>query len=138
MIGPHQGKELELMLAGRKHLAIFCEAIVEGKYIPEEIIPEKAFAPYVAKGALCRFSRDFLSPKLPYPARYVCFTTPRNEWRAEAFLEMHNECISGKRPFDDAHEFFVGRLLGYEDADIQHFINHFKEARKKKSPLARG
>jgi hypothetical protein len=39
MIGPHEGKELELMLAGKKHLAAF-----------GDIIPEKKFPPYVENG----------------------------------------------------------------------------------------
>ncbi len=30
MIGPHQGKELELMLAGKKNFAMFCEALIDG------------------------------------------------------------------------------------------------------------
>jgi hypothetical protein len=59
MIGPHQGKELELMLAGKKHLAVFCEAVVEGVEISEEIIPENAFSPYVTNGQIERFSQDF-------------------------------------------------------------------------------
>ncbi len=45
MIGPHEGEELELMLAGKKHLAIFHDAIPEDGYISEDIIPEQALAP---------------------------------------------------------------------------------------------
>lgn len=138
MIGPHQGKELELMLAGQKHLAMFCEALVEGKEIPELVIPEKAFAPYVQNGAITRISRDILSFKSPYPARYVFFTTPGQEWRAHAFLSAQEECMTGKRPFDEAHEFFVGRLLGYEESDIRHYIEHCGRFTKEKLPVIAG
>lgn len=31
MIGPHQGKELELMLSGKKHLALFYDVFTDGK-----------------------------------------------------------------------------------------------------------
>jgi hypothetical protein len=134
MIGPHQGKELELMLAGKKHLAVFCEAVVEGVEISEEIIPENAFSPYVINGQIERFSQDFFSPKLPFPARYVCFSMTGHEWRAKAFFWMHQECVTGKRPFDDAYEFFIGRLLGYEEEDIIDFLSHRKSF--KYTPLA--
>lgn len=126
MIGPHQGKELELMLAGKKHLAIFCETVIDGQEIAEEIIPEKTFSVYVLNGNIKRFSQDFISPKMPFPARYVCFVSVGHEWRASAFFWMHQECIDGRRPFDNAYEYFVGRLLGYAESDIEDFISNRK------------
>ncbi len=123
MIGPHAGKELELMLAGQKHFAMFCEALIPGQDTPEEIIPEQAFAPYVRNGIFKRLCEDITSSKSPIPGRYVCFTSQGNEWRTQAFLWMHKECIAGRRPFDSAYEYFVGRLLDYKEEDIQHFIN---------------
>lgn len=133
MTGPHQGKELELMLAGEKNLAIFYEALIEGQEIPEEIIPEKTFAPYVEKNIVTRFSRDFISAKSPIPIHFVCFTTCGNEWRAEAFFWTKEQCFSGKRPFDDAYEFFVGRLLDYTEEDILHYLDHSKQRREEMS-----
>lgn len=138
MIGPHQGKELELMLSGKKHLAMFCEALVEGQDIPELIIPEKAFAPYVQNGVFSRISQDITVSNSPYSARYVFFTTKGQEWRAAAFLAMQAECLAGTRPFDEAHEFFVGRLLGYEESDILHYIDHCGRFGKEKFPAAAG
>lgn len=46
-IGPHEGRELELMLTGK---------------IPEEIIPESAFAPYVNSKKLNRDFWNFSDP----------------------------------------------------------------------------
>lgn len=138
MIGPHQGRELELMLAGKKHLAMFCEALVEGQDIPELIIPEKAFAPYVQNNVLSRISQDMAISKSPYLARHVFFTTKGQEWRAAAFLAMQAECLAGTRPFDEAHEFFVGRLLGYEESDIRHYIEHCGRFTKEKLPAVAG
>src|SRR5690606_30318844 len=86
MIGPHQGRELELMLAGQKHLALFYDTLTEPFENNEEIIPEAAFASYVASGAIRRFQKDIPHPKRNTLARYVCFTTPGNEWRAHAFF----------------------------------------------------
>lgn len=128
MIGPHEGKELALMLAGKKHLAVFCEAVIEGQEIPEEIIPEKSFAPYVASGKIKKFSQDFVSSKAPFPARYVCFALAGHEWRAEAFLWLKQEAINGHIPFDSTYERFVGRLLDYEESDIDEFIERRAKA----------
>lgn len=105
MIGPHHDKELELMLEGKKHLAIFCEALTDGG-IPETIIPEQAFLPYVRQGTIIRFSRDYKTKD--HIIHYVCFTLPGHEWRADAFFWMHEECVAKRRPFDDTYEFFVG------------------------------
>lgn len=130
MIGPHQGKELELMLAGKKHLAVFFDAIPEDGIISEEIIPELAFAPYVEKGQIIRISKECIYPG-QINVRKVCFTTQGNEWRAHALLWLMEESIAGRRPFDDAHEFFVGRLLDYSEEDIQHFIQNLRERKNK-------
>jgi len=126
MIGPHQGKELELMLAGKKHLAAFTDAVPESGIISEEIIPEKAFAPYVASGKFLRFCYEYyLSPK-NIKIRNVFFTTLGNEWRASAYFWLHQEALAKRRPFDDAHEYFIGRLLDYDEADIQDFIKNVR------------
>ena len=124
MIGPHQGKELELMLKRQKYLAIFCDALTDDG-ISETIIPEQAFLPYIKQGAIIRFSRDYKSNE--HVVRYVCFTLPGHEWRADAFFWIHEECVAKRRPFDEAYEFFIGRLLDYEESDIQHFIQRRKE-----------
>jgi hypothetical protein len=125
MIGPHQGRELELMLAGKKNLAIFGDALVDGVEISEEIIPEKAFAPYVKNGTIKRFSEIVIPKKEPVvPILYVLFTLPGQEWRVQALLWLKKECIAGRRPFDEAYEYFVGRLLDYEEADIKDFIKN--------------
>lgn len=115
------------MLAGKKRFAMFHDALIDGQEISEEIIPEKAFSPYVKKGEIIRFSDVLISRKSPISGMYVCFTLPGHEWRAHAFFAMSKECLSGQRPFDDAFEFFVGRLLDYSEEDIVHFIEHRKK-----------
>lgn len=71
------------MLAGKKHLAMFCDALIEG-VISETIIPEKAFLPYVQQGLIKKFSREYKIKD--HIIRYVCFTLPGHEWRADAFF----------------------------------------------------
>lgn len=122
MIAPHQGKELSLMLAGEKHLAVFYDVLTPGQNISEDIIPESAFSPHVATGKMHRYSRD-MTDKNGHIIRYVCFTSPGQAWRAEAFFWAKEEGLSGRRPFDQAYEYFIGRLLGYNEADIDGFID---------------
>ncbi len=110
------------MLAGKKHLALFHDALPEQGNIPEEIIPDQAFSSYVAKGTIKRFSRDYAHGGMI--VRYICFTSQANEWRAHAFFHFHEEALAGRRPFDEAYEYFIGRLLDYSEADIKHYLAH--------------
>jgi hypothetical protein len=48
----HTGRELDLMAAGKKPLAMFYAEV--GELPDEELIPEKRFAPYVEAGAFVR------------------------------------------------------------------------------------
>lgn len=131
MIGPHQGKELELMLTGEKHLAVFHDVIPDDHDISEEIIPEQAFAPYVQQGKIKRFSSEIYLEKYKKTVRYVCFALPGEEWRAQFFLWQAGKRSRGEIPADDACDIIAGRLLGYSETDIQHFLENQKIRLKK-------
>lgn len=133
MIGPHEGRELELMLAGKKPLAVFHDVVPEKGAIPEGIIPEQAFAQHVAKGALKRFSEDIYSEKLKRTVRHVCFTLPAHEWRAEFFLWYCRQLLTGQMEYSDQQEYIIGGLLGYSADDIAHFIEHKNNFKTKKT-----
>ena len=123
MIGPHEGKELVMMLAGEKSLAMFHDAVPESGNISEAIIPEKTFAPYVATGQIKRFAKDIPSKKSGKAIRYVCFSITGQEWRAEFLLWLKEEVLSARIDHAPAHDEIIGRLLGYSDEDIQEFLN---------------
>ncbi len=128
MIGPHEGKELELMLAGEKALAVFHDAVLPGQAIPEEIIPERAFAPYVAEGRIKRLAADIRSAKDDGVIRCVCFTLPGVEWRAEFLLWLKRETLSGRLSCDFSHDRIIGLLLGYSEQDVTDFLNASRKA----------
>ncbi len=123
MIGPHERKELELMLAGNKSLAMFHDVLPTHGEISEEIIPEQAFAPHVTAGTFKRFARDISNVDNNDVIRFVCFTLPGEEWRAEFLLWFKHELFSNHISHNSAHDEIIGKLLGYCGADIAEFIS---------------
>ena len=127
MIGPHEGRELELMLAGKKKIAMFHDVLISGEDIPEEIIPERAFAPYVKNGSIVRIQKDLKYKGQPETIRYVFFVTPGEEWRVYTHLWITEETLVARhRKQDTADESIIGRLLDYSEEDIAHFISRKK------------
>ncbi len=122
MIGPHEGKELELMLSGKKPMAAFGDVIPENGVIPEEIIPEKAFAPYVQNGDFYYLKSEVTDTDNDI-IRYVCFTLPGEEWRAKAYIWLRTSIHHRVIPCDRACDIMIGRLLGYNEKDIAEFIS---------------
>ena len=123
MIGPHEGKELELMLSGQKKFAVFYDLVKANYQTPEEIIPESLFSQHVANGTIVRLEQSFVSRKSGDKTRYVCFALPGQEWRALTYLWIKEETLSGVRSLDRADEAIMGRLLGYSEKDISSFLN---------------
>lgn len=111
------------MLAGEKKLAVFHDIVPEGGFISEEIIPEAAFAPYVANGAFKRFTRDIPNERSSGVLRFVCFTLPGEGWRAEFFLWLKREFFACRLEHSLAHDELIGKLLGYADEDIRDFLD---------------
>ena len=124
MIGPHEGRELELMLAGKKPLAVFHDVVVPGQEIHEDIIPEQIFAPYIGQGKIERIAEDIYSLRLGCTVRHVCFVLPGQKWRAEFFLWYCRHLLSDQIKYGDDQEYIIGGLLGYAADDIAEFIEH--------------
>jgi hypothetical protein len=118
-IGPHEGRELQLLLSGTKKAALFADFIPDNGLMPEEIIPELAFAPYVENKTLVRFCFEKTHPELNKTFRTVIFTRPDEEWRANALMWLRNFK-------DNTSHITIGRLLGYSEDDIQSFVRHKK------------
>ncbi|MAE51451.1 MAG: hypothetical protein CMH27_06550 [Micavibrio sp.] len=122
MIGPHEGRELDLMLAGEKSLAVFHDLYVDGDDIPEDIIPERAFAPYVAQGKIMRLETIVTNARNGDRVKFVCFTLPGQEWRAQFYLWIEESVFSKELKYNPAHDEIVGKLLGYSNEDIRDFL----------------
>jgi len=121
MIGPHEGQELKLMLAGKKRLAAFGDIVPENGKIPEQIIPEKAFEAYVKSGQIVRFQKDIKTDN--GLLSYVCFTLPNEEWRAHAYIYLREKIHNKDLKYTDSLDKIFGHLLDYDPKDIQDFLD---------------
>jgi hypothetical protein len=116
----HTGRELELMLAGKKPLAMFYAEI--GELPHEELIPEEQFAPYVNSGD---FARGETIQELAYhpvwkrnvKVKYVFYALKNEAWRIPAMILVLNTRLKTQAP-DVTSERLVGALLGYSEAEI--------------------
>lgn len=117
-IGPHEGRELELMLSGVKPLAYFSELTRADFEWPDE-----EFEPYVRSGRILK--REILHIEtirgVDEEIRSLYFALPGEEWRidkAHANRMRGNEI--GKETEFDSRE--MGILLGYTDHEIDVYI----------------
>lgn len=124
-IGPHEGRELELMLAGRKPAAMLSDTIPTS--CP---IPDLAFAPYVKSGAIVRREEIYRKPGDFYALRMVYFALPAEAWRLDALHAIHRATFNGLRLCTDADEIEIGPLLGYSEEEIQAYLDWTEKSRR--------
>src|SRR2546430_13078761 len=110
-IGPHEDRELELMLEGLKPLAMFTEL----SPVETGLIPDAEFVPHVQSGRL--IMREVFEPTEGTPdhphglfIRRVLYALPTESWRIEALLLVCG-VADGLRRWDEGLERVVGRLL---------------------------
>ncbi|MEQ8392174.1 MAG: hypothetical protein RIB30_14380 [Thalassospira sp.] len=118
-IGPHNDRELELMLAGTKPMALFSDAVHVSDYFPDA-----DFAPHVETGKIIRVEE--IIPDEPYGIRYLFFALPGEEWRIEEALILCRNLRARTVKDHDADSARMGELLGYSREDIETFLAHAK------------
>ena len=114
----HTNRELEFMLERGKPLAHFSDAYPSEP--DEAIVPEQAFAPYVANGTFeKRVFVELLNGPPPATAPrirgtlHVLYARPRHAWRIDAFIMM--QAAAAKAGWSEGFERLEGALLGYEE-----------------------
>ena len=119
---PHEERELELMLAGRKPLAMFVEIV------PYEsgIVPDEEFAPHVAAGRIVMREVFKTDPRLPPHVRdgrvrHVLYALPNEAWRIDAMLLLFS-VYDQQGGWDAGLERMTGKLLGYSDKSVEAFL----------------
>jgi hypothetical protein len=120
-VGPHEGRELELMKAGAKPLSMFVEQIP-----PEyESFPEVEFDVLVSEGKLVKrvCTETTKGPTgQDVRIRRILYALPEEKWRINALLlvqGLYDSLSPGWRPDLDR---IIGLLLGYEREDIEKFL----------------
>lgn len=130
-IGPHEGRELELMLAGPKALAMFCDEIAHSDYFPEQ-----DFAPHLEAGVIVRREELYANAGSGVTTRCVYYALPGEEWRVEAAHAIQLLIFSGGRRSTEADDIELGRLLGYTQTEIDTFLGHMRRCGQKLRPAA--
>jgi hypothetical protein len=122
-VGPHEGRELDLMLTRAKPLAMFVDSIP-----PEyEGHPEEEFDSVVADGKLVKsvsVSAFKDAGGKERQTRRVLYALPEEAWRIPAMelvQKLYDSLLPGWRP---DLERVIGLLLGYAEMDIEDFLNH--------------
>jgi hypothetical protein len=118
----HGGRELELMLAGRKPLAMFYELVP----MDAGLVPDEEFAPHVAAGRIVM--REVFEPVAGLPEgtkdarlRRVLYALPGETWRIDAMILLC-QVYRQQGGWDVGLERLTGKLLGYDDQQIETWI----------------
>lgn len=117
MLGPHEGKEWALMMAGEKDIAFFSGELGQDYYV----MPEEFLA--------CVDNRHARIGYLQAPDAYSHVFYRRGcEAKAARFVQVLE--LSRKHYHDtDDYDIETGRLLGYSEADIAFYIRHIRQRR---------
>ena len=103
LLGPHNDRELELMLAGRKPAAMFDEFAAD--------LYADDFPPHVAAGRILKIARYFPDANPRHDIRRTVYVLPGEEWRADAVDRIHHAFYRG-RGWKHEYNVEIGRLLG--------------------------
>jgi hypothetical protein len=115
----HTNRELELMTAGTKPLAMFYAEVSE---LPDErLVPERKFAQLVTSGQFVRGEVEIpgeFHEKLQRALRfkYVFFARTGEEWRIPAMEVLLRARVKGG--WNETCERVESALLGYTEAEI--------------------
>jgi hypothetical protein len=120
----HTGKELQLMLEGKKPLSMFYDDADEER--DERIIPELAFGQLVATGQFSKAERTFelaYDPRIGRSRRirYVLYCLKGQEWRLEAMF-LVEKAVLNTPYYDEGLDRMIGYLLGYTDDEVEAHI----------------
>jgi hypothetical protein len=130
----HTNRELTLMLAGSKPLAAFVEDYPRA--VVHEVIPEKAFEPYVLSGRFVKREKLYSGSEAGGPRsdaprrsiRRVLYAQKDEAWRIDAYLLLHEVAVySG---WSDGFERMEGTLLGYEQWQNDAYLRMIRARQK--------
>lgn len=124
-VGPHEERELELMLAGAKPLAMFSD-IVPASFE----LPEADFQPHVDAGTLVRREEFYSGVISSDEISFVYYALPGEAWRIDEMHAMNDAFYDGSKKWHQDDDRRVGELLGYTPDEIESFIAHAGRIRR--------
>lgn len=119
----HTNRELELMLAGKKPLAVFAHERVDG-FEKWDALADQDFDTHVAKGVFSENMRTFscrTRDGFGFNIDYYFYTLPGEEWRVEAFCLLLK--MRERRQWCAQLERLEGELLGYTDEQNDYHLS---------------
>jgi hypothetical protein len=125
-VGPHEGREFDLMLAAQKPLSMF----VIGHDEEFSNYPDPRFEAVVSNGRFVkteRIERHLLPNGEVLALRRILYARAEEAWRIPAMLmveDLYQSLLPGRRA---DLERVIGALLGYDRADIEAFAAQFVE-----------
>lgn len=120
-LGPHEGRELELMASGGKPLAMFVEPLPT----EHELFDEQGLDALVEEQALVKKLRveSITTPEgAEGQIRRVLYAQVSEAWRIPAMLFVHDTYASLGIGFSPDLERMIGLLLGYDREHIERYI----------------
>lgn len=120
----HVGRELDMILAGEKPLAMFyCNA---DSAPDERVIPERKFEKYVKRGDVVK--QDLLlecaidpRTKKQVWIRYVLYASSSEQWRIEA-MRLALETMRKMGRADEGLDRIIASLLGHSPEEIDDLV----------------
>lgn len=108
----HTNRELPMMLAGDKPLAVFCDSYAPGS--DSKVMWDEMFEPYVQAGRFIKREHiEIDSRDASNSMSWILYALPNEAWRIDAYILMKKTAkISG---WNDGFERMEGSLLGYTD-----------------------
>ena len=125
-IGPHEGRELALLLSGQKPLAMFTDIVPATFDWSEE-----KFDGHVRSGRLIKREEIYRrSDGLP-PTRIVYYARPSEAARIDRLHRINLDIFCGHRDATEEDDIETGRLLGYTDEHVRVFVEWTRKTRLK-------
>jgi hypothetical protein len=119
-VGPHEGRELELMMAGLKPLSMFTSVVKMDEWPDEGAFDERVAGGQLTKEVKTRTvtCRDGSTALF----RLIMYAIPGEEWRIKAMSLVQDLYLILVPGFREDLERVIGLLLGYEREDIEYFV----------------
>jgi hypothetical protein len=125
-VGPHEGREFELMLEGKKHLSMFLleDAVEYGDY------PDKRFDALAAEGRLVKHvcvEHSVLLDGIEMSLQVTMYASVSEAWRIPA-MRMVRDIYAATGPgWRPDLERMIGSLLGYDRQDVELFVERLAQ-----------